>query len=221
MRINGYGGSINDVRVKDTHFAYLRRQRGQLYDLKDDKFSWAGAYRVSLLEDFGIIKPELPLTCYKFLDVGSGLGGLDIVVWRYYTHGRGGTEAWLLDGKDDKVEDIPEHPDHDETFSNEAVARDFWLTNQAVLSGYVDAANPIIPVEVTFDLVLSTRSWGFHFEPNRYLDLVMEHVHRDTVIILDMRRDRPKWIHQLERYLKALRILREGPKYSRIVWRQW
>jgi hypothetical protein len=57
------------------------------------------------------------------LDVGSGLGGIDVLLNRHYLATAGNPlEVALLDG----IDDMPEVSFHDRTYNDMAVAIDFW-----------------------------------------------------------------------------------------------
>ena len=66
--------------VEDSHFAYLKLQKGALHGLADDRAAWLAAYQQSLVEDLASMAPYLPETCRNVLDVGSGLGGIDVLL---------------------------------------------------------------------------------------------------------------------------------------------
>lgn len=214
-------GVINDIKLTDRSFSFLALQRGGLHDLRTDKVQWAAAYRNDLLAEFMGIKPYLPLTCPTMLDVGSGLGGLDMLIHRYYKWGRGGCKNWLLDGREYCGDLNAGEVDHDTPFNDEQVTRAFWQLNGCQLSGYVDAESLYIPEGITFDIILSTQSWCFHYEPDTFLELVKAHTSQDVMLILDVRKNKPKWHKQLEKYFKCTHVLADKKKYQRTIWRSW
>jgi len=205
-----------DIRFTTEHLEYLRLQRGALHDLGQDSAAWGAAYRHDLIKDFTSMRMLLPRTCQQFLSVGSGLGGLEILLWRHYLGERGGTEAWLLDGKDDMSEVVQ----HNKTFNSEEVTRSFWKHNEAVIGGYIDAACYDQQPWPMFDFVVSTKSWCFHYEPRAYLDFVAEHTRRGAIMIIDLRTGKSDWTHQLEEFFKPMVVLRQDRKSNRFAWRR-
>lgn len=214
-------GTLNDVKVFKRHFDYLVHQKGKISDLRSQPEQWAIEYRASLQRDFDTLRKVLQPMSRAILDIGSGLGGIDIMLWRHYAWGRGGTNIWLLDGKDDKPPEIGEI-DHDQTFSSHAMAEDFFKHNGAKLTGYIDAADTeaSMPLPI-FNLVISLGSWCFHYEPNRYINLVAAHTSPSSLVVTDMRSSKPEWIKQMEVHFKAVAVLHESTKFKRMVWRPW
>ena len=212
---------FHDIRMTHKHFGYLAIQRGEINSLADRPSEFAEAYRGTLKRDFETMQPVLPLMARRVLDVGSGLGGISIFLKRYYSAGRGGSEAHLLDGKDDP----PYHTQRgdDRTFSNEEAARDFWQVNDTKLDGYHDASQRggLEPFEC--DLVISLFSWCFHYAPAVYLDFVRACCNDKTVLIVDLRRSTSKnkihWREDLERHFQQTYILWDRPKFIRTAWR--
>jgi hypothetical protein len=200
--------------VSDEAFAYLRLQKGRLEPLADDRKRWHIAYEHALLSDYMEMRAHLPAQCWGLLDIGSGLGGIDVLLSRHY-----GTQPYLylLDG----VNDPPEMKLHRETFSNERVARGFLRSN-GVRSDRIGYYGPdATSVRAPYDLVLSLGSWCFHYEPNVYLPRLMAGggLHVDSRLIVDLRRDKPEWEAQLFGVgLRALAIVRESAKFRRIVF---
>lgn len=214
-----YGIPIYDIRATSRHVPMLRLQRGGISSVTDPK-EWMAAYRQALIEDWKGIKPYLPQKAARVLDVGSGLGGLSLMIQRYYKWGRGGTESWLLDGTE-FLGNVDEEPDHDVPFNDALTTHDFWRVNGEKPPIYVPAERPVIEPEVMFDVVVSTQAWSFHFEPKVYLDLIAEHTHSNTVIIIDVRKGKPDWLKQLEKHWRADHVIWDRPKYRRIIWRMW
>lgn len=155
--------------------------------------------------------PALPDKCSSILDVGSGLGGINILLNRHYG---GEREVCLLDG----VDDAPEVHLHRQTFNNMAVAQDFLLENDVTRFSYYDAAELGEPRP--FDLIVSFASWCFHYPPQVYLDFVRACCHERTVVILDMRSGKPDW-HEamLEHFVHPRSVLHIAEKFKRMTFK--
>lgn len=205
--------------VEDSHFEYLRLQKGKLDPWAHDRAAWLERYEIDLQRTFESIRPYLPVSCWGVLDIGSGLGGIDVLLYRHYaplTNGRG-PFVNLLDGEDN----APQMRLHRETFNSMAVARDF-LTKNGVPGerfGYVRTREKF--VQKPYDLVVSFGSWCFHYPPEVYLPLLLGGggLHVDSIIVVDLRRDRPLWERQLfGAGLRPIAVVREETKYRRIVF---
>lgn len=58
--------------------------------------------------------------------------------------------------------------------------------SQGMRYTFVDANNPQVG-DVTFDLVYSFLSCGYHYPANTYMDFILKHTTSDSLIILDIR----------------------------------
>lgn len=200
------------IVVKEAHFEYLKVQKGSLQTLAGDRERWHEAYEADLWRTYCEIHPHLPTHCWGSLDIGSGLGGIDVLLSRHY-----GGESYLglLDGQDD----APEMKLHRQTFSSAAVAKDF-LTSNGVRQDRILYFAPDANFTRPWDLVLSLGSWCFHYAPDVYLPRLLEGggLHGDTLIILDVRRDKGEWTSQLNAQLREVASIRITQKWARGVY---
>lgn len=179
------------IAVTDAAFPYLVLQQGALDHLKGDRIVWEDAYRARLAELFAQIAPHLPKTCARILDVGGGMGGIDILLHRHF-----GAEISIVDGLDDP----PVMVRHDKTFNSLVVAAQFLEANGVrdfrLRPPIAFRTDPLGSGKVA-DLVVSFASWCFHYPPAEYLEAVKAACHADTILILDVREGRADWLQQL------------------------
>lgn len=202
--------------VDDAHFAYLKLQKGALDTFAHDRQQWQNEYEQDLRRTFDDISPALPDTCWGFLDVGSGLGGIDALIYHRYERQSGrGPYVNLIDG----VDDLPVMTLHRQTFNHMGVAKDFLTKNGVPRDRIHTHAPDSDAIAKPYDLVVSFGSWCFHYEPNTYLQRLAPALHRDSVLIIDVRRAKPEWDEQLHSILEPLVILRERPKWRRTAFK--
>jgi hypothetical protein len=169
------------IVIPDSAYPYLVEQRGALDDMRDDPALWCTRYAEMLLVEFDRIEPYLPETCDAILDIGAGMGGIDVLLNRHYG---GDVAVTLLDG----VRDEPQMTRHSKTFSNYDVARNFLRLNGVRDVRSIDA-NRTLRAPSFFDLVISLKSWCFHVKAERYAEFVAGcSIAGQTRIIVDMRR---------------------------------
>jgi SAM-dependent methyltransferase len=199
--------------VDDSHFAYLRLQRGAIEHLSGDRRAWLAAYERSLHDDFENMRPFLPERCSAVLDVGSGLGGIDVLLDRHY----GGLQVCLFDGRADK----PVLAQHSCTFNHMGVAMDFQRRNGVQLAVSWDPAmcSGLQALRPAVDLVVSLASWCFHYPPQVYLDLVRALVRPAGTLILDVRAGRHDWRARLGDVFEQIDCAHRGRKFDRMVFR--
>lgn len=204
--------------IEDQHFAYLRIQKGNLDNVSRDRAAWTRAYHEDILRQFESFAGYLPATCARFLDIGSGLGGIDILIRREYEKRGQDPEFALLDG----VSDPPVMNLHRETFNNMSVAEDFHVKNGANPDRFsFYSPRTIYPGPgVAYDLVVSFGSWCFHLPPQVYLPaLCHSGMHAGTVAVLDVRQNKPAWWHDLEDVFELVAVVAEKPKWRRCVFK--
>lgn len=147
--------------------------------------------------------------------MGSGLGGIDVLLYRHY-EGRAGIT--LLDG----LKDPPVMTKHAQTFSNADAAAEFMREND-VPHAQLWFADPkggddVLVGGPLYDLVVSFGSWCFHYSPATYLERVIQASHMETVFILDVRRDKGEWTEQISARLREVASIRVSNKYARGVY---
>lgn len=204
------------VIVDDEQFEYLRLQKGSLFEISHDRERWQAAYEDELQQTYYGMLKHLPDTCWGVLDIGSGLGGIDILLTRHYAPDP--PYIHLLDGENDE----PRMTLHRQTFNSMKVARRFQIANgvRPDRFSYFTVATNVLPRP--YDLVLSLGSWCFHYPPDTYLPLLLSGggLHMDSVLIMDVRTGKPDYAAQIAASLERVAIIKEAPKYTRAVYRR-
>lgn len=205
-----------DLHIDPEHFEYLRIQKGNLDKYAHDFADWKRRYQTDLQHAYEAIAPWLPQTCGELLDVGSGLGGMDVLIRRHYEARGQEPLVALLDGWDDP----PKMRVHRETFNSMRQARNFQVKNGCFPLRFEAYSPGVAKFPRAFDLVVSFGSWCFHYPPSEYLPRLLESgVHNGTVLILEVRRDRPAWWDELRRDLVPWELITEKPKWVRWAFR--
>lgn len=197
--------------VDKAHFEYLLIQRGEVSDAyKGGKFSeWKAAYEASLQAIYDSIAPVLPDRCGALLDVGSGLGGIDVVLGRRY----GDVLVCTLDG----VNDPPTVVSHAKPFSNKEVTIDFLKKNG--IQRHKHYAPFTQKFDEKFDLVVSFASWAFHYPASDYAEQVKNALAPKAKVIVDVRRTKDYWLADMIHYFgRDMTVLDRGKKHVRVAW---
>lgn len=211
------GGEISSrIAVNDEQFEYLRWQKGSLFELSQDRERWQAAYEHELRQTYFEIRKYLPDPCWGVLDIGSGLGGIDVLLTRHYADSP--PYIHLLDGE----QDSPRMRLHRQTFNNMKVARAFQIANGVRTDRFSYFTTGASNLPRPYDLVLSLGSWCFHYPPDTYLPLLLSGggLHMDSVLIVDVRRTKPEYEQQLAQSLERVDVIRSERKYTRSVYRR-
>jgi hypothetical protein len=199
---------MKHIIVEDKHFEYLSIQRGEVSDHRHDRCAWQEAYEESLQAIYHSICSALPAPCDSVLDIGGGLGGIDVLLHRHY---RGTLKVCILDG----MNDAPVVVSHSQTFSNAAVAADF-LERNGVREAEFYFPRPYPRRQ--FSLIVSFAAYCFHIPPTTYFDVLTEMSVPGTVFIFDVRITKPLWLEQLCALLGKPIVLDRGKKHVRLAW---
>lgn len=213
--------NLQSLNITSQAYPYLVAQRGALDDMKGDPSTWCAKYIDVLQSEFRAIEPFLPKACSAILDVGSGLGGIDVLLNEHYG---GDCQITLLDG----IADPPEMTTHSTTFNHMEVAHNFLQLNGVRRFDFIDANNPAAKVKRLYDLIVSFKSWCFHIPVERYLPLVLSaSLAAHTRLIVDIRGGRratlkdeagAEWRYHTERTLsqhfKHLALVHYGIKFE-------
>jgi hypothetical protein len=197
--------------VTDAAFEYLAIQRGNIAQHAANRMLWENHYRHHLQETFASIERFIPKPCNTILDIGSGMGGINIPIVN-----KTRAKLYLLDGDDCP----PEHINAHTPFNNMAVAIDFLKRNGIYTSGFF---TPLLEFEGyeeprEFDLVTSFAAWGFHIPPQQYMRFVREKLRMHGRLILDVRATRIDWIMDFEDEFSMIEWIAVTPKITRYVY---
>lgn len=132
--------------------------------------------------------PHITTDCSSILDIGCGLGVLDLFLW----HELNKPKLYLLDKTwvDENIWYL---------FTNKAAFyNSLELTNQFLVRNDVtresirtlNASDDFnIPIKAnSVDLIVSSLSWGFHYPLSTYMDGVQRVLREDGIIIVDTRK---------------------------------
>lgn len=201
------------MKIDPSHFEYLHIQRGEVSDAYSgaDPFkSWKKAYELSLSNIFDSIRPVLPDRCARVIDIGSGLGGIDVLLAHHYEKVTGQQPVvCLIDG----VEDKPTVEWHFKTFSNQARALDFLKTNDVQYPCYFSPLH--WPKKTHADLIVSFAAYCFHVPAGDYIDEIKQSSSDHTVKIFEVRKTRRDWLEMLVRAFGRPRVLHTTEKMVR------
>ncbi len=210
---------MKDLIIPDSVYPYLRVQKGEINHIEDRK-EFEAAYNNGLCDLFNVMLPHIPKNIKSSLDIGSGMGGIDILLRQYFWHDLyEDIEITLLDAE----ETPPICEKHDKPFNDLQVANEFFKANDCKIGRYITPENTthwkweISPLK--FDLIFSVGSYCFHYSPEKYLQFVKERAHKDTVLIFDVRNRHTDWLEILRENFDEVAVLVESEKFTKRVFK--
>lgn len=188
---------MNITKFNKKYFEFLLPQRTRLateYALSenstDEEFN--SALTTMMLKDYNMICDHLPQNINSILDIGCGLGLIDIALYQHYDKN---VNLHLLDKTNSISKDTSIRGFNKEyVFYNSMDA-----TTETLMNNGVDSNN-INSYEVSdksidklnnckFDLIISLLSCGWHYSIEIYLDLIKNTLTENGILILDIRHD--------------------------------
>lgn len=176
-------------------------------------------YQAHKRENFELLDKILPEVPKRILDIGCGLAWESRMFQQKY-----GTELWLLDGDYDDNDHGPSRTQMQARYCQDV--KDFafyykldFLKNKLDQLGTVnyhliDCNNINIEKTIKFDLITSWVSCGFHYPVSTYRDLILEHSHENTVIVMDLRILAKTTGPIVDSGIEIVSILQTRPKYA-------
>lgn len=162
----------------------------------EDSAQWArkwttDRYIAKRRANFDAVDAYLNQPVKTLLDIGCGFA------WesRWFNQ-KYGTELWLLDGDSSVNATKPDSASYGNWNADPSALKFYhsfeFLNSKLQELGtknyhLVDANNINIPKDVKFDLITSWLSCGHHYPVSIYIDLMRQHSHQNTRIILDIR----------------------------------
>jgi hypothetical protein len=195
---------------------YAELQVGELDNFRD-KPDWERLVDDLAQSRYDSIKEFLPIECHNILDIGGGVGVMDVPIMKHYYPV---PKLAVLDGVWWEVGDKIKH---DIPFNSPKATNELLQANGLRLETYITpsiagAWKECPVVFEPFDLIVSFAAWGFHFSPATYLDFVMQYSHPGTRIVLDLRNGKEDWQEILQQQFKLISLAHSARKFKRFVY---
>lgn len=181
----------------------IRKQRSGCKDHVSD-------FEKHITKEYNEMKCYLPVSCNSILDIGCGLGGIDILLSKHYNN----PKMYLFDKSivDDR---LIYGFDRGKCFYNSfEITRALLTVNDIKNYELIDAGKGFPDIK-DIDLVVSLLSWGYHYKVEEYINEVYDCMSRKGVLIMDTR-EKTNGIQILKKMFKKVTIISTYNKSNRI-----
>lgn len=215
---------------------YIKYAKGKLFS-QFNKYSpwsfyqkavtWEAARRKEEIKDlyhkdiFGIynnIKAHLPAQCDSVLDIGCGIAGIDLFLFRHYQPEKA-PQVYLLD-KTSVDQRVYYNYKPRGSFYNSLSLASEMLTANGVPAANIHLLEATddnrIDIQQELTLVISLISWGFHYPLSTYLDRVYELLNENGRLIIDVRKNTGA-LEELRRKFATVTPIAETRSSTRLV----
>ena len=168
------------------------------------------AYAADVRRDYEELRPWLPPSAEHVLDIGAGMAGIDVLLYRHY----GQVMLHLLDGTGvGKIKGG--YAAAMQVYNSRSVAERFLAAN-GIPASHIRHWEPYQNHVIECDLLISLSSWGLHYPIAAYLETARRSLRPGGRLILDIRRQTDGEA-ELAAYFEPLAVLRDEAKFRRLV----
>lgn len=177
-------------------------------------------FSLEMEKEYEEMRPYLPGEAKAILDIGCGIGGIDVFLYRHYE--KQNPALYLLDKTEMPKKVYYGHREKASFYNSLSIAKDFLRENgvpeERILTQEVGEDNRI---EFTgpFDLVVSLISWGFHYPVSVYLEQVYANLVPGGVLVMDVRKAFGG-IEEVQKRFGTVEIIHDASKHVRLVARK-
>lgn len=157
-------------------------------------------------KEFEIIKQYLPKGAKNIVDIGCGLGVLDIFLNKFYNNQ---ANFFLLDkNRVDKKIKYGFNSNY-ESYNNLNETKKLLLSNDVSLNSLkIFDVEKKIKINKKIDLIISLKSMGYHYPLEQYMSLFKTCCHKNTIFIFDVYKKNYE-INELKKYFDFVNIIHE------------
>ena len=160
--------------------------------------------------EYNEMKKYLPDKCESILDIGCGIGGIDVMLSNHYKN----PLLYLLDNSKQSEKPIYGF-DRGESFYNDFSATVGLMDGNGIYQYQLIDVHGGFPEIKNIDLVVSLLSWGYHYPVETYIKQVHGCLSKTGMIIMDIRQG-TKGIAALKTITKNIVIISTRNKSTRV-----
>ena len=143
-----------------------------------------------MAEEYEIIRKHLPCDCDSLLDIGCGVGGIDVCTYRHYEPKS--IDLYMLDKTHIERNVFYGFNEKAAVYNSLLVAKELLISNgvpERRINLIEATDNNDIAIDKQVDLVISLLSWGFHYPIGLYLDSVQRILRKNGKLVVDIRKN--------------------------------
>ncbi len=171
------------------------------------------AFEEKTRRDFNTLKDWFPRNTLSVLDIGCGLGSVNILIARK----KDVENINIIEGEGTENKRTSFH-DNIKAWADRELARDFIQANVPGKCAVVPYP-PDPELTILADLIISFKSWGHHYPVGIYIDLVKRSLKPGGRVVMDIRKGRGDGLKAMqENGFRPIGRTYESPKCERTVF---
>ena len=158
-------------------------------------------------KEYKVLKKYLPNNISNILDIGCGLGIINILLQKHYNTN---IKYFLIDknrvdlkikyGFDENYESYNDLQETKTILSNNDIKKE---------NIFIIDADKKINIDYTIDLVISLKSMGYHYPYEKYLPLLEKVTSNDCTFVFDLASERYKDFDTIKKHFKEYKVIYE------------
>jgi len=190
---------------------YIQLQRTWSKKITDPE-KLAALYENTVGQDYTSIHQFLPVDCSDVLDIGCGVGGIDILLFNHYNKS---CNIHLLDKDGEGTELYYGYRKEASHYNSLDISKSFLVSNEVGKEKiFTYDANQNQYPDCKCQVILSLISCGFHYPASTYLEKIKNI--KDGIIILDIRKHTDQ-VHLLKDNFSEVEVIIDSKKYERVL----
>lgn len=172
-------------------------------------------FQKSMEDEFQELRPYIPSGDVRIIDIGAGIGGIDVLLFQHYRDAGNKAHVTLVD-KTAVDNQIWYGFTEAGSFYNSLEYGDEFMRANGVPPESLSLLQPEA-FEATCpqaELIISLISWGYHYPVQTYLDTVQHCLRPGGVLIIDVRD--PDGREQLERVFGPAEVISKNTNMTRL-----
>lgn len=169
----------------------------------------------NIIKEYMLMKEYLPENCKSIMDIGCGIGGIDVLLYTHYNK----PELFLLDNSEVSKKIHYGYHNTGACYNSFDATKDLMKANHIKNYNIIDVSSGKLPVFENIDLVISLLSCGYHYPLDEYLDYIETILSEDGTLIIDCRQGQDG-ITVLSQYFKDIKIISCYNKSDRVAARR-
>ncbi len=168
--------------------------------------------------EYESMKNYLPKNVHSILDIGCGVGGIDVLLFKHYQNLN--PKIYLLDKTEMPSKVYYSFKPKGCYYNSLPLSRKLLEQNKVPKDKIFteEARDNHIDFDAKFDLVISLISWGFHYPVSTYLDQVYDKLNAGGALIIDVRKVHgSNGLNEIKQKFGNYKIIYESSKNTRIV----
>lgn len=191
--------------VPESCLEYIKLQRS---GYTDQRFE----FKKRMEQEYNVIKPFLPIECGSVLDIGCGVGGIDVLLNQHYDD----ANFILLDNSISSEKPIYGYDRGKSYYNSFCATSDMMQYNGVKNFTFMDVSKDDISCLRNIDLIISLLSWGYHYPVRTYIEKVRNIISRHGRLIMDIR-ENTNGIDIVNNFFTNMEIIITDNKADRVV----